>query len=124
VEAYLHTPLVVEVNHGVDPLVGWKSWFELFTKSIRDLMGSVFWKAITVKLYALVPYSMADERTMLAITLLNTVQQNRQLVPTSVAMAQIRAYYMGARPQRVSVVNTNVKKKMVLTMKPLDQPSI
>jgi len=67
--------------------------------------GFLFWKAIAIKLYSSVPHSMADERTMSAVTLLNTAQRNRQLVPTVVAMAQVRAYYMGERPQRVSVVN-------------------
>jgi len=76
-------------------------------------MGSVFWKAIAIELYSLVPHSMTDERTMSAITLLNTAQRNRQLVPTVVAMAQVLAYYMGVRPQGVSVLN-------VLTMKSLD----
>ena len=28
----VHALLVAEVNHGVDPLVGWKNWPELFTK--------------------------------------------------------------------------------------------
>ena len=51
---------------------------------------------------------------MSAITLLNTAQRNRQLVPTVVAMAQVRAYYVGARPQRVSVVNRNVKMVVYL----------
>ena len=77
-------------------------------------MGSVFWKALAIKLYSSVPHSMADERTMSAITLLNTAQRNRQLVPTVVAMAQVRAYYVGARPQRVSVVNRNVKMVVYL----------
>ena len=48
---------------------------------------------------------MADERTMSAVTLLNTAQRNHQLIPTVIAMAQVHAYYMGERPQRVSVVN-------------------
>jgi hypothetical protein len=33
--------------------------------------------------YSSVPHSMADERTMSAVTLLNTAQPNRQLVPQS-----------------------------------------
>ena len=107
--AYLRALLVAEVNHGVDPLVGWKDRAELFMNSIQGLMGSVFWKAMAIKLYSSICHSMADERTMSGITLLNTAQQNRQLIPTVVAMAQVRAYYMGARPQRVSVVNGNVK---------------
>ena len=52
---------------------------------------------------------MADERTMSAITLLNTAQRNRQLVPTVIAMAQVRAYYMSTRPERVSDVKRNAK---------------
>ena len=72
-------------------------------------MVSVFWKAIAIKLYSSVPHSMADERTMSAITLLNTAQRNRQLVPTVIAMAQVRAYYMSTRPERVSDVKRNAK---------------
>jgi len=36
------------------------------------LMGSVFWKLIATKLYSSVPHSITDERTMSAVTLLNT----------------------------------------------------
>ncbi|KAF9470251.1 hypothetical protein BDN70DRAFT_889192 [Pholiota conissans] len=43
---------------------------------------------------------MADERTMSVITMLNTAQRNRQHVSTVIAMAQIRGYYMKAKPRR------------------------
>lgn len=44
---------------------------------------------------------MADERTMSAVTMLNSAQRNRQTVSTVVAMAQVGSYYRNARPSRV-----------------------
>jgi len=54
-----------------------------------------------VKLYSAVPHSMADERTMSSITLLNSAQRNRQKVETVVSMAQINAFYKSEKPKKV-----------------------
>ena len=45
--------------------------------------------AIVIKLYSAVPHSMADERTISAIAMLNIAQRNRQIVRTIVVMAQV-----------------------------------
>ena len=44
---------------------------------------------------------MADERTMSAITMLNTAQRNRQTVGTVMAMAQVRGFYHTEEKTRV-----------------------
>ena len=36
---------------------------------------------------------MADERTMSAVTMINTAQRNRQKVNVVVALTQVRAFY-------------------------------
>ena len=46
-----------------------------------------------MKLYAVVPNSMADERTQSTFTWLNSVSRNRQHLHTMVQQTQIRQYY-------------------------------
>ncbi|TEB22252.1 hypothetical protein FA13DRAFT_1799116 [Coprinellus micaceus] len=56
--------------------------------------------AIAIKLFSAVPHSMADERTMSYITLLNTALRSRQKVETVVAMATVRSYYQTVDAQK------------------------
>ena len=44
---------------------------------------------------------MADERTMSAVTMINTAQRNRQKVNVVVALTQVRAFYYVQRKPRV-----------------------
>lgn len=48
-----------------------------------------------MKLYSAVPHSMADERTMSVVTMVNSALPNHQKVETIMAMTQIRSYYCG-----------------------------
>jgi len=49
--------------------------------------------AVAVKVLSICPNSMADERTMSYITMLNTAQRSWQTVNTVVVNAQIRSFY-------------------------------
>ncbi|KAH9916556.1 hypothetical protein B0H21DRAFT_770539 [Amylocystis lapponica] len=48
---------------------------------------------LAVKLYSVVPNSMADERTASTFTWINSPSRNRQLLETMVSQTQIRQYY-------------------------------
>ncbi|PPQ77795.1 hypothetical protein CVT26_005389 [Gymnopilus dilepis] len=107
----LYTLLVEEVNHGSNPfLTAFKGKPNTFNR--RYQADPLDWwlgyegsdnggilAAIAIKLHSAVPYSMADERTMSTVTMLNTAQQS---VATVMAMAQVGGYYRNARPSRVS----------------------
>ncbi|CAA7260791.1 unnamed protein product [Cyclocybe aegerita] len=86
-------PFTTPLGFGENPY----NWWQAF---IGTSNGGIL-AAIAVKLYAAVPHSMADERTMSSITLLNTAQRNRQQVPTVIAMAQINGYYKGEKPRKL-----------------------
>ncbi|KAJ3510647.1 hypothetical protein NLJ89_g4557 [Agrocybe chaxingu] len=86
-------PFTTPLHFGENPY----NWWQAFVGTSN---GGIL-AAIAVKLYAAVPHSMADERTMSSITLLNTAQRNRQQVPTVIAMAQINGYYKGEKPRKV-----------------------
>jgi len=55
-----------------------------------------------MKLYSAIPHSMADERTMSVITMLNTAQRNHQTVSTVVAHAQIQGFYLADEKKKVT----------------------
>jgi hypothetical protein len=42
---------------------------------------------------------MADERTMSAVTMINTAQRNRQKVNVVIALTQVRAFYVQKKPR-------------------------
>ena len=52
---------------------------------------------MAIKLFSVMPSSMADERTMSTFTWLNSALRNRQLVETVVDMAQVREWYRKER---------------------------
>ena len=57
-------------------------------------------QAIAIKLFGTLPHSMGDERTMSAITMINTAQRNRQKVNVVMALTQVRAfYYVQTKPR-------------------------
>ena len=58
-------------------------------------------KAIAIKLFGALPHSMADERTMSAVTMINTAQRNRQKVNVVIALTQVRAFYYVQKKPRV-----------------------
>ncbi|CAA7268960.1 unnamed protein product [Cyclocybe aegerita] len=86
-------PFTTPLGFGENPY----NWWQAFVGTSN---GGIL-AAIAVKLYAAVPHSMADERTMSSITLLNTAQHNHQQVPTVIAMAQINGYYKGEKPRKL-----------------------
>ncbi|KIM38034.1 hypothetical protein M413DRAFT_76363 [Hebeloma cylindrosporum] len=56
--------------------------------------------AIAIKLFGALPHSMGDERTMSAITMINTAQRNRQKVNVVMALTQVRSfYYVQTKPR-------------------------
>jgi hypothetical protein len=57
-------------------------------------------QAIAIKLFGALPHSMGDERTMSAITMINSAQRNRQKVDVVMALTQVRAfYYVQTKPR-------------------------
>jgi len=57
--------------------------------------------AIAIKLFGALPHSMADERTMSAVTMINTAQRNRQKVNVVMALTQVRAFYYVQKKTRL-----------------------
>ena len=58
-------------------------------------------KAIAIKLFGAPLHSMADERTMSAVIMINTAQRNRQKVNVVIALTQVRAFYYVQKKLRV-----------------------
>ncbi|RXW11937.1 hypothetical protein EST38_g13918 [Candolleomyces aberdarensis] len=56
--------------------------------------------AIALKLFSAAPHSMADERTMSFLTMLNTAQRARQHVDTVVAFTQVAGFQKLGAPRR------------------------
>ncbi|KAG5635387.1 hypothetical protein H0H81_011463, partial [Sphagnurus paluster] len=86
-------PFTTPLGPGQSPMQWWEAYVGTENAGILA--------AIATKLYAAVPHSMADERTMSVITMLNTAQRNRQKVASVMAMVQIRGFYHGERKTRV-----------------------
>ncbi|KAJ2930461.1 hypothetical protein H1R20_g6639, partial [Candolleomyces eurysporus] len=86
-------PFGVGLGPGQTPLQYWKTFEKTANAGILA--------AIAVKLFSAVPHSMADERTMSCITMLNTAQHSRQSVSSVIAMAQIRNYYHGEKLKKL-----------------------
>ncbi|KAG5648450.1 hypothetical protein H0H81_007052, partial [Sphagnurus paluster] len=85
-------PFTTLLGPGQSPMQWWEAYVGTENAGILA--------AIATKLYAAVPHSMADERTMSVITMLNTAQRNRQKVASVMAMVQIRGFYHGERKTR------------------------
>ncbi|TFY51406.1 hypothetical protein EVJ58_g10585 [Rhodofomes roseus] len=69
--------------------------------TLRSVRAADILATLAIKLYAVVPNSMADERTASAFTWLNSVSRNRQQLSTMVSQTQIRQYFRArakARP--------------------------
>ncbi|KAF5312309.1 hypothetical protein D9619_003512 [Psilocybe cf. subviscida] len=79
-------PFTTPLGDGQSPLEWWRG-FE------GTANGGIL-AAIAIKLYSVVPHSMADERTMSVVTMINSAQRNRQSVKSVFALAQIRSYYL------------------------------
>ncbi|KAF4617260.1 hypothetical protein D9613_005661 [Agrocybe pediades] len=86
-------PFNVPLGPGQTPL----QWWAAFENTAN---GGIL-AAIAIKLFSIVPHSMADERTMSYITMLNTAQKNRQKVGTIVAMTQIRGHVLAKEPPKL-----------------------
>ncbi|KAF5328452.1 hypothetical protein D9611_015136 [Ephemerocybe angulata] len=82
-------PFALGLGPGQTPLEYW-STFE------GSANGGIL-AALAIKLFSAVPHSMADERTMSSITMLNTAQRSRQKVDTVIAMTRIRSYYQAEK---------------------------
>ncbi|TDL14241.1 hypothetical protein BD410DRAFT_734381 [Rickenella mellea] len=76
------------------------SWWEnLLLSPHASLLAT-----IAVKIYAMVPNSMADERTASTFTWMNSALRNRQELGTITDMAQIRQHYQAGLKVRISYV--------------------
>ncbi|KAG5634248.1 hypothetical protein H0H81_002717, partial [Sphagnurus paluster] len=71
-------------------------WLPLETTPNAEILAT-----IAVKIYSAVPHSMADERTMSAVTMMNTAQRSRQKVETIMAMVQIQEYYKNQKQTKI-----------------------
>ncbi|KAG6903885.1 hypothetical protein DXG01_014170, partial [Tephrocybe rancida] len=76
-----NTPIV----DGQDPLNWWLALVDVPNAEILVTIG--------VKLFSATPNSIADERTMSAVTMINTARRNKLSVETMTAMVQVREYY-------------------------------
>ncbi|KAF9526166.1 hypothetical protein CPB83DRAFT_770862 [Crepidotus variabilis] len=89
-------PFNLPLGAGQPPLEWWQSF-----EATPD--GGIL-AAITIKLYSAVPHSMADERTMSFVTMLNSARRSRQKVETIIAMAQVRGYYQAENGVKVCLI--------------------
>lgn len=62
-------------------------WMSLFRHSDAHILAY-----LAIKFYSIVPYSMAEERTVLNFTKLNAPDRGRQKTSTLVAMTQVRQH--------------------------------
>lgn len=80
-------------------------------------------QALAIKLYSAVPHSMADERTLSVVTMINTALRNRQGVETIMAMTQVRGYYKSKAKVSPQHLYSPSKKKLThLQLRPNSRP--
>ncbi|KAF8060837.1 ribonuclease H-like domain-containing protein [Lyophyllum atratum] len=110
-------PFNVPLGEDQDPLDWWLA--------LEETPNAEILAAIAIKLYSAVPHSMADERTMSVVTMMNTALQNRQKVETIMAMAQIRNYY---RTQKKRKLRKSARPRPILkfydvnrVLRPIDE---
>ncbi|KAH9829607.1 ribonuclease H-like domain-containing protein, partial [Rhodofomes roseus] len=72
--------------------------------TLKKIHASDVLAAIAIKMYAVVPNSMADERTASTFTWLNSVSRNRQNLNSMVSQTQIRQYYRARAKVSIIVV--------------------
>ncbi|KAG1838200.1 hypothetical protein DFJ58DRAFT_861777 [Suillus subalutaceus] len=81
-------------------------------------------KALAIKLYSVVPVSMADERTVSTITWLNSPTRSRQDISTSKEHIQIRQWHRWKADHRRSLLLSNGEICMQPSMVNLRQPPV
>ncbi|KAJ7041752.1 ribonuclease H-like domain-containing protein [Mycena alexandri] len=123
---YLFDQGVVEIEHGVDPvLIAFKKKKTSFVKNFKSQFTAygqgvfpfntplgtmhprMWWRTLEasehggiIALYSAVPHSMADERTVSVITWINPALRNLAKVNTLFGFAQIRGWYKDVRKQK------------------------
>lgn len=104
-------PFTTPLGQDEDPLAWWLRYEGTANAGILAVCSSfiipflrcsLHLQAIAIKLFSASPHSMAEERTMSVVTLMNSPQRNRQKVESIMAMAQIRGHYRDMEAQSAS----------------------